>query len=167
MSSNEQHPTTADALEDRKGYPIKLIGSTAKKHRPYNGVWFDAAIPATRNYYYVIIQKPDPDDELQDYLEPARVCKSNVEDVPEAPTTYLEAAVQQVPQLEERLINFAKMVAKCRISKSRELSDLIAKHIDRETSLLIRKGPAANYKIIDTSVINSAVVSDNEEAVGI
>lgn len=154
----------SDALEDRKGRRVKLLGDTAKKHRDYIAAWIDIGKNHTREYYYLIVEKPDPEDPERAYLEgPVRGKKVNVVDPDPTPTTYIQAAFQQVPQLGYRLTDFAKMVAKCRIQRGRELSNIIKAYIDRENLNLLKRGSNAEYRLIDTSELPNVVPPDNYE----
>ena len=122
--------SASDALEDRKGEPIKLINGTAKKHKHYLNAWLDTGKAPTEHFYYVIIEKPDPEAPEHTYLECFRAKKFNCVEPDPAPQTYLQAAFQQVPALGERLTDFSRMVAKCRIQRSRELSNVIKEYLD-------------------------------------
>ena len=143
----------ADSFEDRKGVPVKLIGSTAKRHKNYVAAWLDEGKSPTWCYYFVIIEHVTSEDPEETFLDSYRVAKHNVVDVDPPPQTYTEAAFQQIPQLQDTLTSFARMVAKCRIQRSRELSNIIAKAIDREIGILMRKQSTAEYRLVDTSVL--------------
>lgn len=158
--------SSVDALEDRKGEPIKLVGGTYTRHRYYVGAWLDTGKAATQCYFSIIIEKPDPEDPHTTYLEAVKAVKANCLEPDSEPTTYLEAAFQQVPQLGERLTSFAMMVAKCRVSRSRELSALIRDAIDREASKLLKKGARAHYHVIDTSGLPNYVSPDEGDNEG-
>lgn len=146
-------------LEERKGEAVRLLGHTAKKHKDAVGVWRDTTKAPTRDFVYVIVEYPD---DTGSYLTLFRAKKSNVAPREESPTTFTEAAFQQVPQLEERLISFAKMVAKCRINRSDELMSKIAAVIDRETQHLLNKGTAAEFRLINTSELPNVVAVDDD-----
>jgi hypothetical protein len=145
------------SLEERKGMEIKLVAGTAKKHKDYIGAWLDVGKSPTANYYYIIVEKPDPEDPEATYLESHRALKCNCLDPDPAPQTYIQAAFQQVPALGNKLTDFAKMVAKCRIRRCRELSHVIREHLDREALNLMRKGSSAEYRLIDTSGLPNVV----------
>lgn len=152
--------SSADALQDRKGDPIKLVGGSYTRHRYYVGAWLDTGKATTLYYYHIIVEKPDPEDPNDTYLEAVKALKTNCVDVDLPPSTYLEAAFQQVPQLGERLTSFASMAAKCRISRGRELSKVIKNALDREASNLFKKGARAEYRIIDTTGLPDVVPPD-------
>ena len=155
--------SASDALEDRKGSPIRLHGGTFKKHKEYVGAWLDTGKNSSKYYYHIIVEKPDLEDPDTTYLEIARALKTNCLEPDPAPQTYIQAAFQQVPQLRQRLTDFSKMVAKCRIRRGRELSDLIRESLDRETHTLMAKGSNAEYKIIDTTGLPDIVPPDFED----
>ena len=150
-------PAPGDSLEDRKGEEIKLIGGTAKKHRGYVNAWLDAGRSPTNSFYYVIVEKMDPESPPNTYLEGFKALKSNVVNPEPPPTNYTEAAFQQVPQLEERLIDFAKMVAKCRVPVSQALFNKVAAYCAREIRNQLLKGASAEYRLIDTTGIPNVV----------
>lgn len=152
----------SDSLEDRKGEAIRLIGGSAKKHRNYTGAWLDLGKAPTRCFYHIIVEKPDPEDPDRTYLDSFKASKSNVIEPEALPQTYIQAAFQQIPQLSERLNDFARMVAKCRIKKCRELSDRIGAAIDREIRNLLLKGSSAEYRIVDTTGLPD-IVPDVDE----
>jgi hypothetical protein len=146
-------------LEDRKGEPVRLLGHSAKKHKDAVGFWRDMTKAPTRDFIYIIVEYPT---DTGSYLQSFRAKRSNVAAREEPPTTFLEAAFQQVPQLEERLISFAKMVAKCRINRDDALMSKIAAVIDRETQQLLNKGATAEYRLINTSGLPNVVAADDE-----
>ena len=45
------------SLEDRKGDPIKLLGSTFQAHKYMRGAWMDTGKAHTPHYYYIIVEK--------------------------------------------------------------------------------------------------------------
>ena len=61
--------SSSDALEDRKGRPIQLVGGSAVKHRYYVGAWLDIGKNSTREYYHIIVEQPDPEDPDETYLD--------------------------------------------------------------------------------------------------
>lgn len=150
------------SLEDRKGEPIKLVGGTAKKHRGMLGAWLDIAKAPTACYYHIIVEKYDPEDPDSTYLDTFKALKTNIETIDPPPTTYIQAAFMQVPQLGERLTSFCKMCAKCRVQRSPELSEIIKRCLDKEAYNQKSKGSMAEYKIIDTSGIPNTVEEDDD-----
>ena len=152
----------ADSLEDRKGVPINLIGGSEEKHRGYVGAWMDTGKAPTRCHHHIIVEKPDPENPDDTYLDCFKAIKCNVVPAAAAPQTYIQAAFKQIPQLNARLTAFAKMVAKCRVPKCRELSNRISEAIDREVHNLMAKGPSAEYRLVDESELPH-VVDPNEE----
>ena len=129
-----------DALEECKGDSIKLVNGTNKKHKHRVGAWLDTGKALMQGYYYIILEFPDPEDSTNTnpnstntYLESFRSLKTNCKAVNPSPTTYIQAAFQQIPQLGERLTSFAKMATKCQVRRCRELSDIIKDYLDLET----------------------------------
>lgn len=155
--------SSSDALEDRKGMQIKLVGGTRKVHKHYLNAWLDNGKAHTRCYYHIIVEKPDPEDPENTYLDSHRALKSNCLQPDPEPQTYIQAAFQQVPELGIRLTSFAKMVAKCRLPRRRELSDIIKEHLDREMRNILLMGSSAEYRIIDTSGLPDIVPDDEGE----
>lgn len=156
--------SSSDSLEERKGRPVKLVGGTATKHSTYLCAWLDTGKVATTHYYYIIVEKPDPEDPEMTYLDSHRALKINCLNPDPEPQTYIEAAFQQVPQLGQRLASFAKMVAKCRIQRCRELSDKIKEYLDRETLNLMKRGSSAEYRIIDTTELPDIVPPEDDSS---
>ena len=155
----------SDSLEERKGRAIELAGGTAKKHSTCVGAWLDVGKASTHKFCHIIVEAPDPEDPEQTCLDTFRALKTDCLQPDPTPQTCLEAAFQQVPQLGWRLTDFARMVAKCRIRPSRELSNKIKEHLDREIRNLMMKGPSAEYRLIDTSELPN-VVEETEEMDG-
>lgn len=155
--------SASDPLSERKGRQVRLIGGTFKAHKHYVGAWLDSGkrqdLPS---YYHIIVEKPDPEDPDTTYLDTFKALKSNCVAPYSTPTTYVQAAFQQIPQLDARLVDFAKIVAKCRIQRSRELSNIIKAAIDKEARILLQRGYNATYHIIDTSMLPNPV-TDNED----
>ena len=156
----EQTMSDSDALEDRKGESIKLVGNTAKKHRHCLNAWLDTGKAPTKCHCHTIIEKPDPEDHLHTHLDCCKALKENCTMPDPPPTAHLQAAFAQVPALEERLTDFAKILAKCRIQSGRELSSKIKAALDREHSNLLRKGSSAECRPIDTSELPDVVPPD-------
>lgn len=143
--------SAADSLEERKGEPIKLLGGTAKKHQDYIGAWLDKGKHPTKHYHYIIVEMEDPEDVDRTYLDTCKALKSNVGYPDPPPTTYIQAAFQQVPVLASRLADFSRTVAKCRIQRTRELSGIIRASLDHEARKLLVNGRRDQYYIIDTT----------------
>jgi len=143
--------SAADSLEDRKGDRIKLLGGTAKKHHDYLAAWLDKGKPPTKFYYYIIVEMQDPEDVDRTYLDSCKAMKSNVAHPDPPPTTYIQAAFQQVPQLASNLADFSRTVAKCRIRRCRELSNIIRESLDFEALKLMTSTRRDQYYLIDTT----------------
>ena len=154
----------SDSLADCRGNPIKLIGTTGKKYKECVGFWIDLAKAPTRCFYNIIVEYVDPENPDMTYYDEAKAIKHNVTDPDAEPRIYIEAAFQQVPALGERLVEFARMCAKCRVSKCRELSDRIGSVLDREVLNLRLKGSSAEYRIIQASGLSDVVPPDEETA---
>ena len=147
--------SSSDALADRKGAPLRLVGGSLKSHSSYINAWIDEGLYHTKNYYNIIIEKPDEDDPRFSYLEARRVRKENCKVPHSTPASCAQAAFQQAPQLEERLRSFARMAAMCRLSMTNnaEFFEIVKSFLDEETTRLSNMGSRANYKYIDESVI--------------
>ena len=102
----------------------------------------------------------DPEDPEEFYLESVKAVKHNVVDVDPPPTTYIEAAFQQIPQLHARLTDFARMCAQCRVPAGRELNKRIKEALHGEARRQMLKGPNASYRLVDTSSLPSFVPDD-------
>ena len=159
-------PTLLDSYEDRKGRQVQVRGASARKHFGYIGAWIDTAKPATNLYAHVIFEKPYTDERGNNstYFESRRILKDNLEEPDtDLPSTYLQAAFQQIPQLNDRVDALALTLAKCRIVKSEELTRRINNAIDKAGSKLLRQGPRATYYLIDQdNIIPLPSVSDDE-----
>ena len=166
IKSRSNVPQVSDSLEDRKGDPISLIGASGKKHRDRLGAWMDLGKAPSACFSYIIVEKPDPENPETTHLNSVRASRHNIVDEEPVATTYIQAAFQQIPQLGERLDDFARMVAKCRIQKCRELSEKIGGAIDREIRHLMLRGSTAEYRLIDTTGLPNVIDPDDEENLG-
>ena len=154
----------SDDLESRRGDEVKLLGSTAKKHRGLVAAWLDTGKRHTAHFYHIIVEMPDPDSPGNTYYDAYKAAKCNVTHVDPPPSNYTEAAFQQIPQLEERLTDFAKMVAKCRVPVDQFLLNKIAAVCADEIRKQLVKGSKADYKLVDTTGVPN-VVPDDETGV--
>ena len=152
----------SDDLENRKGDEIKLLAGTAKKYSGYVHAWLDQGLPPTAQFYQIIVEMPDKESPPNTRLISRKASKNNVKRPSPPATTYTQAAFEQIPQLEQRLADFAKMIAKCRVPMNHELSDIIREAIQREVINLMNKGSSAEYRLVDTSGLPNVVEPDQD-----
>ena len=119
-----------------KGDEVYIIAGSYKNRR----AWINAAInrnpPKMR---YVIV-------DMGDGVELAtRIKKTSIGPIPDGPSSYEEAAVQQIPDINYHLKKAAYHLAKCQISDFGELSRLfMAMYIEAQVELEAL-GPTASY----------------------
>ena len=107
-----------------KGKETRFIRGT------YKGCvgWLDKANKSKKKskMVYVIVDDQDYEEEV-----PTRVWTSSFRDRHKTPTTWAEAAVQQHPEIEDAVIETARLFASCMISDEKAVMDLIAQEIRR------------------------------------
>jgi hypothetical protein len=84
------------------------------------------------------------------------------------PKSRVEAAFEQIPELEQALNSLATKLAKCRIELMEELSDLFLDRLEGAIERQARKGPKASwfyvdyYDTMDTKKRSAPTTSDEE-----
>ena len=124
--------------------PIRgdLLNVTAGSYKGRR-VWKNNAKTDTPKMIYVIIDMGDGKEIT------TRIKKSSVGPPPENPTSYEEAAVQQIPDLHYHLKKAAYHLAKCQISDWEEASRLFTVLCQEAQLELEALGPKASYYNID------------------
>lgn len=137
-------PRESDSLEDRKGDLIELRGNSLKKHRKYTAAWIDLGKAPTESYLYIIIELP------QKGLKSVRVLEDNIVLASGRPTTYIEAAFEQYPELVVAMDELTLKLAKARVPASRELSTMFKQSLERNTRKVVKQGNKS-WWFVDTS----------------
>ena len=128
-------PTKADALADRKGFPVQLRGSTLETYKKHTGAWYDVATEPTNEFYYIIIEQNDA-------LECRRVMKENVWEAEQPPENYTDAAFQQYTDLKIALDKATMLMARCGIEGkgNKDLWYQVRKSLDANTRKVLKQG---------------------------
>jgi hypothetical protein len=105
-----------------KGDEIRFIRGSYKE---LNG-WLDTANKCKRKskFIWVVVNDEDYDEEIH-----TKVWKSSVREKKKAPTTWAEAAVQQHPEIEDAVIEVARLFASCLITDEKSVIELIGSEI--------------------------------------
>lgn len=151
MSDDDERP-----LRLRRGQEIKLMGNASKNHKGYTKAWLDTDKTQTEKTYWVILQKKVEGGRAgteRVRLVSCKVSKRNCVYPPSPPTNMTEIAFQEIPQLMQRLEDFARIVAECRLEKNEALFTFIESAIDRATMIQMEAGSSARYRYVDPTKI--------------
>ena len=126
-------------LESRKGEPLRF------KKGKYVGQlgWKDNKGPILGVQVYCIVQKRDGG------LKRVRVNQTSVASRRAEPTTFLEAAIQQHPDLDIAMDKLAGLLAKCSINHSPELAEMFKERVEDAFIRQHQNGDKATWKWVN------------------
>jgi hypothetical protein len=110
-----------------KGNEIRFIRGT------YKGCtgWLDTANKSKKKSKTIwVVVNDEEDDEYNEEIH-TKVWRTSIREKPKAPTTWAEAAVQQHPEIEDALLEVARLFATCEIADENSVIALIGTEIQR------------------------------------
>ena len=123
------------SLEDRKGVPARIKSKEYKECK----AWLDTGKRVTKCKVPVIIQLDDGS------LKATRIDKENVDDPFSEPTSYEEAALQQLADIDYKMDILARDLARCRIQATDEMLRIFGEKLDRACTVQVSKGSRARW----------------------
>ena len=135
-------------MSDQKGYEIRFIAGKYAQKRGCLG-WVDKSRMHNNGSKVAIFVKEKGRDEKRTYVLKSSFTKKQGYT---SNATYAEAVFDQCPDLERKMIDLCRSLAKCDIQKdSRGMMDLFRVTMDEATQWQIAKGSRATYRQIKWS----------------
>ena len=122
-------------LAERKGIPVRILSKKYKKCP----AWRDTNHSDTRCKVHVIIEY-EPGK-----LRGTLINKENVADDYPEPTSYEEAALQQIDQIDYAMDHLCKLLSEANIQSGEEITRIFSAKLDRATIIQFSKGTSAKW----------------------